>query len=81
MYIHDSHIHTKFSYDCKSEINDIAEAAIARGISEISLCDHYDIDKDRDTVYRKLDIDGAKRAILEAKEKSQADFRSITASR
>lgn len=69
MYIHDSHIHTKYSFDSEAEIADIVECALARGVNEISLCDHYDIDNDIDGIYPKFDIDGAKAYILEAKEK------------
>lgn len=69
MYIHDSHIHTKYSFDSESEIADIVECALARGVNEISLCDHYDIDDDMDGIYPPFDIEGAKKYILEAKEK------------
>ncbi len=69
MYIHDSHVHTKFSFDSESDINDIAETAIARGISEISLCDHCDIDNVIEGIYAPFEADAAKREILAAKEK------------
>ncbi len=69
MYIHDSHIHTKFSFDSDSDISDIAEVAIARGISEISLCDHCDIDNDLAGIYPKFKADDARVEILAAKEK------------
>ena len=69
MYIHDSHIHTKFSFDSDADINEIAETAIARGISEISLCDHCDIDNDLAGIYPKFLSDDARVDILAAKEK------------
>lgn len=75
MYIHDSHIHTKYSFDSEAAINEIAETAIARGISEISLCDHYDIDNDIEGIYPKFDVEGAKAYILAAKEKYAGKLR------
>lgn len=75
MYIHDSHIHTKYSFDSEADINEIAETAIARGISEISLCDHYDIDNDIEGIYPKFDVEGAKAYILAAKEKYAGKLR------
>ena len=68
MYIHDSHVHTKYSFDAEKDINGeistIIEAAIARGIDEISLCDHCDIDGILDGIYPPFDADSAKRDSL-----------------
>ncbi len=75
MYINDSHIHTKYSFDSESEISDIVECAIARGVDEISLCDHYDIDNVIDGIYPPFDMEGAKQYILEAKEKYAGKIR------
>ncbi len=73
MYIHDSHIHTEFSFDGAKDgtgtIDYIAETAIRKGINEISICDHCDIDDILEGVYPPYDADGIKSAVLEAKEK------------
>ncbi len=73
MYIHDSHIHTKYSFDVEKDgsgdIDRIVESAIARGINEISLCDHCDIDGILDGIYPPFDADGARNDIFKAKEK------------
>ena len=73
MYIHDSHIHTKYSFDVKNDgsgdIDRIVETAIARGVNEISVCDHYDIDGIMDGIYPPYTADDAKDDILNAKEK------------
>lgn len=73
MYIHDSHIHTKYSFDAapdgSGEIDRIVKTAIERGIHEISLCDHYDIDGILDGIYPTYDADNAKIEIRAAKEK------------
>lgn len=73
LYIHDSHIHTKYSFDVAKdgtgEIDRIIETAIARGVNEISLCDHYDIDGILDGIYPPYLADDAKKEIIAAKEK------------
>ena len=60
MYIHDSHVHTKYSFDGATdgsgEIDTIIETAIARGVNEISLTDHCDIDDILDGIYLPLGI-------------------------
>lgn len=73
MYMHDSHIHSEFSFDtakdgsCSMDV--IAETAIARGVSEISICDHCDIDDIIDGLYPTYDKKGIKSEILRVKEK------------
>ncbi len=73
MYIHDSHVHTKYSFDGPNDINGeidtIIETAIARSVNEISLCDHCDIDDILDGIYPPFEADIIKTDILRAKEK------------
>lgn len=73
MYIHDSHVHTKYSFDgpkdTMGEVDTIIETAIARGVNEISLCDHCDIDDILDGIYPPFEADVIKTDILRAKEK------------
>lgn len=79
MYIHDSHVHTKYSFDgardCSGEIDTIIETAIARGIDEISLCDHCDIDDILDGIYPPFEADTIKADIMRAKEKYTGKIR------
>lgn len=73
MYIHDSHVHTKYSFDgAKNELGEvdtIVRAAIANGINEISFCDHYDIDDVIEGIYPPFEADAARADIFAAKEK------------
>ena len=69
MYIHDSHVHTKYSFDGAAEIDEIAEAAISRGVSEISITDHFDIDNVLDGIYPSFEADKIKADVYRAKEK------------
>ncbi len=73
MYIHDSHVHTKYSFDGdkygRGEVDTIVCTAIAQGIDEISFCDHYDIDDIIDGIYPPLEADAARADIFAAKEK------------
>lgn len=79
MYIHDSHVHTKYSFDVEKDINGeidtIIETAIARGVNEISLCDHCDIDDILDGIYPPFEADIIKADILRAKEKYAGKIR------
>ncbi len=79
MYIHDSHVHTKYSFDgdkgSYGEIDAVIEAAIARGVSEISITDHLDIDDILDGIYPPYEADAVKRDVLRAKEKYEGKIR------
>lgn len=66
MYICDGHTHTYYSYDGFESAEQICLAAIARGLDEISVTDHYDIDCDILELYPKYRADEAKKEILEA---------------
>lgn len=39
----DFHIHTRFSFDSRSSVEEVCEAAIARGMQEIAVTDHVDL--------------------------------------
>ena len=73
MYIHDSHVHTKYSFDgakdTRGEIDTIIEAAIERGVNEISITDHVDIDDILDGIYPPFEADAHRYDVLAAKEK------------
>ena len=51
MYLTDYHLHTKFSVDCDAVPEQVCEAAIAQGLSEIALTDHMDLLSDKPYSY------------------------------
>jgi histidinol-phosphatase (PHP family) len=73
VYIHDAHIHSKYSFDGDKkgggEIDIIAETAIERHIDEISICDHCDIDGVLEGIYPPYPKNEIAEAISAAKEK------------
>lgn len=79
MYIHDSHIHSKYSFDGATdgsgEIDTIVETAISRGVDEISITDHCDIDDILDGIYPEFPADTIKADIYRAKEKYKGKIR------
>ena len=42
MFLCDAHVHSEFSYDSDSPLREICEKAIAAGLSEICITDHFD---------------------------------------
>lgn len=79
MYIHDSHIHSEFSFDGSKDgtgtIDYIAKTAIEKGLAEISVCDHCDIDDILEGIYPPYNAEGIKSAVLKAKEKYDGKIR------
>ncbi len=69
MYVHDSHVHTKYSFDGSAELDSIVEAAILRGVNEISITDHCDIDNVTDGVYPPFLADSIREDVYRAKDK------------
>ena len=66
MYLCDAHLHSDFSYDGRSTLDEICQSAIERGLSEICVTDHYDANlagKEPD-----FDADAAEAAIKAAAE-------------
>lgn len=41
----DTHIHSRFSMDCKTEIEDLCRSAVEKGLKVICITDHLDYDK------------------------------------
>jgi len=41
--MHDYHMHSSFSFDCKAEMRAMCQSAIAGGIPEIGFSEHYDL--------------------------------------
>ncbi|MBO5269795.1 MAG: histidinol-phosphatase HisJ family protein [Clostridia bacterium] len=72
MYIHDSHVHTEFSHDTTKKgpagFDLTVRTAIEQGLSEISICDHCDIDDILDGIYPEFPAEEIKAAVLAARE-------------
>lgn len=51
MYLTDYHMHSKYSFDCDTEIKDLCEKAMERGLKEIAITDHMDIFTDKPYEY------------------------------
>lgn len=43
MYLTDYHLHSKYSFDGKEELDSICDMAVSRGIKEIAVTDHMDL--------------------------------------
>ena len=67
----DLHTHSFYSFDGKlnASPDNIAEAAIAAGLTHVAVTDHCDIDCELAGLYRPLDREAAFEALLCAKEK------------
>ena len=69
----DMHVHSKYSFDGardgSGEPDALAEAAIARGLREIAVCDHCDIDDILDGIYPPYPRREIADSICAAKEK------------
>jgi len=70
--MNDYHVHTDFSDDCQTPMDDMIETAISRGISQIAITDHYDPDYPDPEFQFLIDFDKYY-ASLEAAEKKYAD--------
>ncbi len=79
MYIFDSHVHTKYSFDAakdgSSEISAILDAAISAGVMEISLTDHCDIDGIYNQIYPPFPAKEIKADILSVRERYEGKIR------
>lgn len=65
----DYHLHSCFSEDSTEEMEKNIQAAIKKGISEIALTDHYDMDYPSDTMSFTLDLDRYLERARELKER------------
>ena len=48
----DYHVHSNYSSDCKTKMEDIISTAISRGISKIAITDHIDFDLGLENEFR-----------------------------
>ena len=65
----DSHTHSVFSFDGHQTVDELCRSAIEKGITKIALTDHLDCDGEFEGFYDHYDAEGAKKAVLEAREK------------
>ena len=70
--IPDYHLHSEFSADCESDINEIIKAARAKGINSICFTDHNDLDfpKTPDDCKFDLDIDNYIKTLSHLREEN-----------
>lgn len=59
MFLADYHIHSKYSFDGKEEIGDLAEKAKACGMAEIAITDHVEFAADMKEDWGKLEREAA----------------------
>ncbi|MDD6799537.1 MAG: histidinol-phosphatase HisJ family protein [Firmicutes bacterium] len=69
MSLWDLHLHTNMSYDGNSTVDEVCEAAIARGLSGIAITNHFDRDGILAGIYSAYDIKTDAKLIREAREK------------
>ncbi len=78
MILPDYHIHSSFSGDCDTNLEDIITAAKAKGLSTICITDHYDMDfpiiKEAPDLKFELDIPSYIKALQELRDKLSPDF-------
>ena len=75
MYYCDSHTHTKYSFDSSADIAVNCEAAIAAGLSELVITDHYECNFGIDGVFEKYDADAAYEEIASVAERYSGRLR------
>lgn len=69
MFKCDYHTHTIFSFDGANTPDEMCEAAIARGITDLAITDHFECNLKADGAYAEYDADAACDAIMAAKKK------------
>ncbi len=78
MIFPDYHIHTAFSEDCETNINDIISSAKSKGLTSICITDHYDMDfpvlKEDPNIRFNLDIPSYIHTLKSLIEELSPDF-------
>ncbi len=78
MIFPDYHIHSSFSEDCDTDINDIIASAKSKGLSSICITDHYDMDfpilKEDPDIRFDLDLPKYIKTLHELRESVSPDF-------
>ena len=70
MYRCDSHMHTHFSFDGhpSSSVDAICRAALDRGVEEITITDHCDINGEVEAIYAHYEMEAARDEVFAARE-------------
>ncbi len=71
--LYDCHMHTSFSGDSDTPMDEQVLAARAKGLSGIIFTDHLDLDYDAEPHLFDLDLEGYKNAVSEAKAKFESE--------
>ncbi|RPF57058.1 histidinol-phosphatase HisJ family protein [Aquisalibacillus elongatus] len=66
--MHDNHMHSTFSADCEARMEDMAEAAIKRGLTSITLTDHIDYDYPDPTIEFDVDLEAYEKVFQDVKQ-------------
>ena len=66
--MYDYHIHTSFSDDSSTSMNDMIDAACSAGLKEIAITDHFDPNYPDPAYPFELNFDQYHKALMEAKE-------------
>lgn len=69
MFKCDYHTHTHFSFDGTGTPDELCEAAIARGVTDLAITDHFECNWRAEAAYPPFDAQAHYEAILSAKEK------------
>ena len=75
MYYCDSHTHTKYSFDSSSDIRANCEAAIAAGLSELIITDHFECNFEKDGVFEEYEADKAYEEVTAVKKEYEGRLR------
>src|SRR5690625_2336594 len=65
----DYHMHSNFSADCNTPMEETIESAIKKGLTEICFTEHIDYDYPDTTIVFDLDFEKYNEAILQLQEK------------
>ena len=70
MYCCDSHVHTHFSFDGSptATVDAICRAALRRGVAEITITDHCDINGEVEAIYAHYAMEAARDEVIAARE-------------
>ena len=69
MFKCDYHTHTHFSFDGTGTPDELCEAAVARGVTDLAITDHFECNWRTEAAYPPFDAEAHFKAIVSAKEK------------
>ncbi|MCF8008968.1 MAG: histidinol-phosphatase HisJ family protein [Halanaerobiales bacterium] len=74
---YDYHIHSKYSSDCETSLDQICKKAVGKNISEIAITDHHDIDYKEKSIQFLLDKDSYLKDLKRYQNKYQTKLKII----